>query len=134
MVTARPSPSIHLRLLLASVLILPLFLGVTAWVLDRAFANYQMETQQESMRLQQLLLAKAADFDGDQWRFDDLDELRFNLLRSGLYAFVLADEGRVVWQSPLRRVTGWRCRKWCGRTSRRGACPNYHKHGNAVGS
>jgi two-component system sensor histidine kinase PhoQ len=100
MVDARPSPSIHLRLLLASLLILPLFLGVTAWVLDRAFANYQMETQQESMRLQQLLLAKAADYDGQRWRIDNLDELRFNLLRSGLYAFVLSGDGRVLWQSP----------------------------------
>ena len=50
-------PSIRLRLLAASLVILPLFLGLTAWALDRAFGNYQRQAQQESMRLQQLLLA-----------------------------------------------------------------------------
>ena len=50
--------SIHLRLLLASLVILPAFLGVTALVLDRAFSNYQMESQADSMRLQQLLLRR----------------------------------------------------------------------------
>jgi len=97
--TGKP-PSIHLRLLGASLLILPLFLGITALVLDRAFANYQMESQQESMRLQQLLLAKAADWDGERWTVSGLDELRFNLLRSGLYAFILSSDAQVSWQSP----------------------------------
>ena len=100
MAKASTPPSIHLRLLGASLLILPLFLGITALVLDRAFANYQMESQQESMRLQQLLLAKAADWDGSRWIISGLDELRFNLLRSGLYAFVLYSDGEVSWQSP----------------------------------
>ncbi len=100
MAQAKLPPSIHLRLLGASLLILPLFLGLTAAVLDRAFANYQMESQRESMRLQQLLLAKAADWDGQQWSFVGLDELRFNLLRSGLYAYVLSSDGSVLWQSP----------------------------------
>ena len=100
MAKASTPPSIHLRLLGASLLILPLFLGITALVLDRAFANYQMESQQESMRLQQLLLAKAADWDGSRWIISGLDELRFNLLRSGLYAFVLSSDDEVSWQSP----------------------------------
>ena len=69
-------------------------------VLDRAFGNYQLDSQRESMRLQQLLLAKAADWDGMQWVFTGLDELRLNLLRSGLYAFVLGDGGEMLWRSP----------------------------------
>jgi two-component system sensor histidine kinase PhoQ len=93
-------PSIHGRLLGASLLILPLFLGITALVLDRAFSNYQMASQQESMRLQQLLLARAADWDGNRWSIAGLDELRFELLRSGLYAFVLGEDNQVVWESP----------------------------------
>jgi two-component system sensor histidine kinase PhoQ len=76
---AKKTPSIHLRLLTASLIILPLFLGITAVVLDRAFANYQTGSQRESMRLQQLLLAKAADWDGAHWSFQDLDEQRLNL-------------------------------------------------------
>ncbi len=99
-------PSIHLRLLAASVLILPLFLGLMAWALDRAFSNYQIEAQQESMRLQQLLLAKAADWDGSGWRFDGLDEPRLSLLDSGLYAFVVSTRGEILWQSPSAELIG----------------------------
>jgi two-component system sensor histidine kinase PhoQ len=98
--------SIHLRLLGASLLILPLFLGITAWILDRAFANYQFEAHRESMRLQQLLLAKAANWDGTHWEFDSLDEPRLNLLGSGLYAFVLSTGGELLWQSPSAELIG----------------------------
>jgi two-component system sensor histidine kinase PhoQ len=103
---AKKTPSIHLRLLAASLVILPLFLGMTAVVLDRAFANYQSELQRESMRLQQLLLAKAADWDGTRWNFQDLDEQRLNLLQSGLYAFVLSDTGEVLWHSTSAELMG----------------------------
>jgi len=100
------SPSIHLRLLVATLIILPLFLGMTAWVLDRAFANYQFQAQRESMRLQQLLLAKVADWDGSGWVFDGLDEPRLNLLNSGLYAFVISPQGTVLWESPSAGLVG----------------------------
>lgn len=99
MTSRRQPPSIQWRLLAASLIILPLFLGLTALILDRAFSNYQQESQRESMRLQQLLLAKAANFDGNSWSFEGLDEIRFNLLRSGLYAFVLSPDLEVLWSS-----------------------------------
>ncbi len=99
-------PSIRLRLLAASLLILPVFLGLTAWALDRAFSSYQLEAQQESMRLQQLLLAKAADWDGAGWRFDNLDEPRLSLLNSGLYAFVVSPQGNMQWLSPSAELIG----------------------------
>jgi two-component system sensor histidine kinase PhoQ len=98
--------SIHLRLLAASLLILPLFLGVTAWLLDRAFGNYQLSAQRDSMRLQQLLLAKAADWDGEAWSVEALDEPRLQLLDSGLYAFVLSTGGEVLWHSPSANQIG----------------------------
>jgi two-component system sensor histidine kinase PhoQ len=91
--------SIHARLLIASLLILPLFLGVTAMVLDRAFANYQLQSQQESMRLQQLLLARAADWDGRQWQFQGLDDPRYQAPRSGLYGLVMSPAGELLWRS-----------------------------------
>jgi two-component system sensor histidine kinase PhoQ len=94
------SSSIVTRLLLASLLILPLFLGFTVWLQDRAFYNYQLESQANGMRLQQLLLARAVDWDGAQWQVDGLDELRFNLLRSGLYAFIFSADGELAWHSP----------------------------------
>jgi two-component system sensor histidine kinase PhoQ len=102
----RPPPSIHLRLLAASLVILPLFLGMTAWLLDRAFANYQFETRQESMRLQQLLLAKAADWDGSAWLISGMDEPRLGLLNSGLYAFVVTPGGDILWRSPSALTIG----------------------------
>ena len=73
MTPLRNPPSMHLRLLLASLFILPAFLGITAWVLDRAFGDYQQQSQRESLRLQQLLLAKAVDWDGFRWQFQGLD-------------------------------------------------------------
>lgn len=92
--------SIRARLLAASMIILPVFLGLTVWGLDRAFASYQADSQRDSMRLQQLLLAKAADWDGSAWRFEGLDEARLQLPDSGLYAYVLNRAGAVLWRSP----------------------------------
>ena len=58
------------------MLILPVFLGVTAVMLDRAFHERQIDEQAERMRLQQLLLARAANWDGQRWVFEGLDEIR----------------------------------------------------------
>ena len=73
---------------------------ITVWLQDRAFYNYQLESQASNMRLQQLLLARAVDWDGEKWQVTGLDELRFNLLRSGLYAFIFSAEGELAWHSP----------------------------------
>ncbi len=91
--------SIHLRLLVANVLILPVFLGLTGYGLDRAFGQYQRASQQENMRLQQLLLARAVEWDGGGWVVQGLDEPRLVLPDSGLYAFVFAPDGALQWQS-----------------------------------
>ena len=98
--------SIRSRLLLATLLILPLFLGLTLWGLDRAFATYQLDAQRERMRLQQLLLAKAADWDGSRWQVTGLDEPALGLLNSGLYAFLLSRDGEVLWHSPSAEQIG----------------------------
>ncbi|MEM9256354.1 MAG: ATP-binding protein [Pseudomonadota bacterium] len=92
--------SIRNRLLFASFVLLPLFLALTFWVLDRAFASYQTDALQNQLRLQQLLLAKAADWDGKRWRFETLDEPRLTLENSGLYAFVMSEGGELLWHSP----------------------------------
>jgi two-component system sensor histidine kinase PhoQ len=90
----------------ATLLILPLFLGLTALMLDRAFVEYQERSQRESMRLQQLLLAKAADWNGARWLVEGLDEPRLALPGSGLYAFILAPAGKILWQSPSAQMLG----------------------------
>lgn len=98
--------SIRSRLLAANFLLLPVFLVVTFWVLDRAFAAYQVDALQERLRLQHLLLAKAADWDGSQWRLESLDEPRLELPDSGLYAFVLSARGELSWHSPSASQIG----------------------------
>jgi two-component system sensor histidine kinase PhoQ len=100
MAISRNPLSIQLRLLAATLLILPVFLGLTAWMLDRAFANYQLEAQSERMRLIQLLLAKATEWNGQSWTVGALDEARLELLNSGLYAFLLSPQTEILWASP----------------------------------
>ena len=106
MVVTRNSFSIQLRLLAATLLILPVFLGLIVWMLDRGFASYQWDSQAERMRLLQLLLAKATELDGNRWVVGALDESRLELLNSGLYAFLLSPEGAVLWSSPSADQVG----------------------------
>ena len=103
---ARHIPSIRLRLLGANLLILPLFLGLTAYGLDRAFSNYQLDRQRENMGLQLLLLAKAAEWSEGGWQARGIDEPRLNLPESGLYAFILSRKGTVEWQSDSVELPG----------------------------
>jgi two-component system sensor histidine kinase PhoQ len=100
MTVSRNPVSIQLRLLVATLLILPVFLGLTSWMLDRAFARYQEDAQSERMRLLELLLAKATEWDGEQWVVGALDEARLELLNSGLYAFLVSPAGELLWASP----------------------------------
>ena len=106
MVTRDSPVSIQLRLLAAALLILPLFLGLTAWSLDRAFASYQQDAQSERMRLLQLILARETEWDGEQWVVASLDEPRLGLLNSGLYALLLDPGGDVLWSSPSAEQIG----------------------------
>ena len=102
----RHSLSIQVRLLAATLLILPVLLGFLIWTLDRAFANYQWEAQAERMRLLQLLLAKATEWSGESWLVENLDEPRLALLNSGLYAVLLSPDGTVLWSSPSAAQIG----------------------------
>ena len=103
---ASASHSIRARLIVANLLLLPLFLGLVFWILERAFTSYQVDSLHERLRLQSLLLAKAADWDGTRWRMDSLDESRLALVDSGLYAFVLASGSEVWWHSPSATQMG----------------------------
>ncbi len=88
------------RLILASVILLPMILAVTATALDRAFAQSQQVAETERLRTQIYLLLGAAEIIGEEiWLPDQLQEPRFNQPESGLYARVL-EGSNTVWQSP----------------------------------
>ncbi|WP_317931289.1 ATP-binding protein [Halioxenophilus sp. WMMB6] len=101
----RFTDSLSGRLILASMLLLPVFVLSGGVALDRSFAQSQAVAEQESLRTQVYLLLGAAEiFDGALWLPDALQEPRFNQPDSGLYARIL-DGNLTVWQSPSALAT-----------------------------
>ncbi|BFM05435.1 two-component system sensor histidine kinase PhoQ [Halioxenophilus aromaticivorans] len=93
------------RLIIASVLVLPIFVLMSGVALDRSFARSQEVAELERMRVQVYLLLGAAEiFDGQIWLPDQLQEPRFNQPESGLYARVTGND-QVLWQSPSALMT-----------------------------
>jgi two-component system sensor histidine kinase PhoQ len=103
--------SIRGRLLLAGLVVVPLFLTITSLILDRAFKSYQLRSQERAMGLQQLLLARAANFEAGRWRVSGLDEPRLELPDSGVYAAIADLDGNIDWLSPSTSGFG---RAWRG--------------------
>ncbi len=88
------------RLLLASALLLPLFLGATGLYLDRSHRLSIEAAETERLQLQVLTLLAEAEFDQTLWLPDELLERRFNQPNSGLYALVSDVNKQVLWSSP----------------------------------
>lgn len=87
------------RLLLASALLLPLFLGATGLYLDRS-QRLGIETAvAERLQLQILTLLAEAEFDQALQLPQQMLEARFNRPDSGLYALVTDGDGQVLWSS-----------------------------------
>ncbi len=93
--------SLNSRLLLAASVASVAFLGITGWVLDKAFQN-SAETAVRN-HLQGQLYGLLAAFDVDsRGRLivpTNLPEARFSRINSGLYARVVDRESNVVWRS-----------------------------------
>lgn len=94
--------SLHVRLLLASVLILAAFVSLTGWALDRAM----LERAQQSWfnKLQGLAYSVLAETDVDENGVlrvaeSNLVEPRLNQFDSGLHAAVVSLDAQVLWQS-----------------------------------
>ena len=88
------------RLLLASSLLLPIFVVASGTALDRAFSSSQQLAEQERLRTQIYLLLGAADVFGEELLLpEQFQEPRFNQLESGLYGRILHEE-KVLWRSP----------------------------------
>lgn len=92
--------SLAARLLLASALLLPLFLGVSGWYLERSHRLGIEAGQQERLYLQVLALLAQAEFDAGLSLPGQLVEPRLDQPNSGLYAFVTDAQGQLLWASP----------------------------------
>lgn len=97
--------SISARLLFASALLLPLFLGLTGFFLDRAFVNSLTEAEHARLRSHVNLLFSVADLPDSRSAKSTLRmpitliEADFEQPNSGLYAYVFNDEKALVWHS-----------------------------------
>ena len=92
--------SLAARLLLASALLLPLFLGATGSYLDRSYRFSIEAAQAERLQLLILTLLAEAEFDQTLQLPLQLLEARFNQPDSGLYAQVTDSNNKLLWSSP----------------------------------
>jgi two-component system, OmpR family, sensor histidine kinase PhoQ len=101
----RPFSSIAARLLFASALLLPLFLGLTGFFLDRAFENSLTVAEHSRLRGHINLLFSVAELDtnnpkGTGLRLPlTLREADFERPDSGLYGYIFNDQKELDWHS-----------------------------------
>lgn len=97
--------SIASRLLLASALLLPLFLGLTGFFLDRAFENSLEVAERSRLRGHVNLLMSVAEPESKSSRIVGLrlpvtlSEADFEHPNSGLYGYVFDSQAKAVWHS-----------------------------------
>ncbi len=93
--------SLSARLLISVSVLLLFFFGATIVVLDTAFVSAGEQAREDILdgHLMQLLAAAEPNDDGALSLPIDLFEARFNAIGSGLYAELLGDGQRVLWQS-----------------------------------
>ena len=93
--------SLRRRLLLASVVVLALFVLVTGFALQRANQQSALQAQQERMQGLVYALLGAVEINRENFRLNESEvpEPRLGTPGSGLVAIATDDRGRVVWQS-----------------------------------
>ena len=95
--------SIRRRLIIASVLILPLVCGLLAWSLDKAYSTSLLHGQQRQMMLQAYGLIAAAEMEETTlWLPEHMTDDRLNQLSSDTFAVVVNNNHtakRLIWQS-----------------------------------
>jgi two-component system sensor histidine kinase PhoQ len=97
-----PAPnSIARRLLLASLVVLPLYLASIGWFLAQSFSASQLASAHERLRVQFYALLGAIEFvDGELKVSVHSGDPRLRQLSSGLYAVVQHPQSEILWQSP----------------------------------
>ncbi len=100
--------SITARLFLASLLLLPVFLGVTGFFLDRIFQTSLIEAEKARLRGHIYLLFSAAELPDKPLKKSDKNKLQmpaalidteFERINSGLYAYIYDDKKELIWNS-----------------------------------
>lgn len=100
--------SITARLFFASALLLPIFLGVTGFFLDRAFETSLITAEKARLQSHIYLLFSAAELPAKPLRRNDKNKLvmpgelidtEFERINSGLYAYMYNDKKELIWQS-----------------------------------
>lgn len=95
------SHSLSGRLTLASVILLPTILGLTAIILERSFNQSLQTSYRDQLELQTYVLMGAAEAGGGElWMPSILQEPRFTHPSSGLFGVISNPEGETLWQSP----------------------------------
>jgi two-component system sensor histidine kinase PhoQ len=93
--------SIARRLLLASLIGLPLFLALTGWFLAKSFEASQLTAAEERARIQFYALLSTLEFDSRGIQVSNTNaDPRLAQLNSGLYAVIHRPNGLLLWQSP----------------------------------
>lgn len=105
---SRKLMSIRARLFFASALLLPVFLGVTGFFLDKAFQTSLITAEQARLQRNIYLLYSAADLPikslkrNEKPRLVMPKELRdkdFERINSGLYGYLFNEQKELIWQS-----------------------------------
>jgi len=92
--------SLQGRLLLATLLCLPLFLSLSAYLLDRAFQQSLEDSEAEQLQTQLYILLSATEWQDDQlWLPEELAEPKFSAPESDLFAYISDEQGALFWQS-----------------------------------
>ena len=102
----RMAVSLQTRLMVTVAVVLGTFLALTGWLLERTFsANVLSGAEQQMRQVVYGLLGAAQDQDGALRFPDELGDPRLAMPDSGLYAYVEAADGDVIWRSPSLLVT-----------------------------
>lgn len=82
--------SLRGRFIAASVLCLPLFIGASGWLLERAFKDSLLTNEQEQLQSQLYILLGAAELQNNKiWLPQQLPDPRYGTIDSGLYGQIL---------------------------------------------
>jgi two-component system, OmpR family, sensor histidine kinase PhoQ len=100
--------SITARLFLASLLLMPIFLGATGFFLDSAFQTSLIQAEKARLRGHIYLLFSQAELPAKPIKKSDKNKLQmpaelidteFERIDSGLYAYIYNDKKEVIWNS-----------------------------------